>query len=462
MSAAVGSTPRETIVAIASPPGTGLRAIVRMSGPAVSAVSRALLGDALFARVAKTARVQFDDGSCPCLAFCMQGPASFTGEDSLELSLVGATALVDRVCTQLIACAKDAGFAARLAQRGEFAWRAFQAGKISIDEAEAIAARIHATSDAEITAADEIKQGEYGIKAAQLLDSLAYLLAQVEAGIDFTDAEDVITIEAGALHDACVLALTRIALLAGDANASPQNAVALIVLVGEPNAGKSSLFNALIGHDRSVAHTHAGTTRDAIVARVSLGGALEVDLADLAGFEHAESTDTIGLGMQRRAHEMLARADIALRCTPPNASIIALETNALIVDVATMADRPHATTHATPHAAHIITTSAHTGEGIAQLRAHLRARIRSDHALRRAQLAHILPRYAAALSRASESLTALAADSARDQSHGPRLSDIELKASLLRAALDALGEVAHPIHPDDVLGLVFARFCIGK
>ena len=462
MSAAVGSTPRETIVAIASPPGTGLRAIVRMSGPAVSAVSRALLGDAPFARVAKTARVQFDDGSCPCLAFCMQGPASFTGEDSLELSLVGATALVDRVCTQLIACAKDAGFAARLAQRGEFAWRAFQAGKISIDEAEAIAARIHATSDAEITAADEIKQGEYGIKAAQLLDSLAYLLAQVEAGIDFTDAEDVITIEAGALHDACVLALTRIALLAGDANASPQNAVALIVLVGEPNAGKSSLFNALIGHDRSVAHTHAGTTRDAIVARVSLGGALEVDLADLAGFEHAESTDTIGLGMQRRAHEMLARADIALRCTPPNASIIALETNALIVDVATMADRPHATTRATPHAAHIITTSAHTGEGIAQLRAHLSARIRSDHALRRAQLAHILPRYAAALSRASESLTALAADSARDQSHGPRLSDIELKASLLRAALDALGEVAHPIHPDDVLGLVFARFCIGK
>ena len=190
---------RETIVAVASPPGRGVRALVRASGPGVRAAAKSLLGAVPTRRGVEKARARITtmDGAscaCPVLAMWMEAGASFTGEDSLEISCVGAPALIELIAVALVDGARAAGFAARLARPGEFAFRAHLAGRISVDEAESMAARIAATSDADIIAADELASGTTGMRATELLARTAELLALVEAGIDFTDQDDVVAI----------------------------------------------------------------------------------------------------------------------------------------------------------------------------------------------------------------------------------------------------------------------------
>ena len=463
--------PREMIVAIASPPGRGARGLVRASGAGAGAVARAVLGVEPAARGVFRARLrlQGDAGACPVLAMWMAEGASFTGEESLELSCVGAPALLEAVVLALVEAARAAGIAARQARPGEFAFRAHLAGRLSVDEAEAIAARIAATSDAEIAAADALARGSTGARAAELLGAVAELLALVEAGIDFTDQEDVVAIAPAALAARAERLAAQCAELRGAQASARAQAVPLVVLAGAPNAGKSTLFNALLGRARTVASAFAGTTRDAIVERWTLGAGLEVDLADLAGLEDARGTNagTIAGHMQRRAREMLAAADVVVRCTPVGGEPVAIEAGGDLVEVVTKSDlagsAPTESTGAPTAGSRegSLPISAATGSGLAELRARVAVRIRRDRALRQARLATILPRHDAAFSAASSALEETARR-ARDSRIAGRLADVELVASLLRAALDALGEIAGPMHPDDVLGLVFSRFCIGK
>ena len=463
--------PREMIVAIASPPGRGARGLVRASGAGAGAVARAVLGVEPAARGVFRARLrlQGDAGACPVLAMWMAEGASFTGEESLELSCVGAPALLEAVVLALVEAARAAGIAARQARPGEFAFRAHLAGRLSVDEAEAIAARIAATSDAEIAAADALARGSTGARAAELLGAVAELLALVEAGIDFTDQEDVVAIAPAALAARAERLAAQCAELRGAQASARAQAVPLVVLAGAPNAGKSTLFNALLGRARTVASAFAGTTRDAIVERWTLGAGLEVDLADLAGLEDARGTNagTIAGHMQRRAREMLAAADVVVRCTPVGGEPVAIEAGGDLVEVVTKSDlagsAPTESTGAPTAGSRegSLPISAATGSGLAVLRARVAARIRRDRALRQARLATILPRHDAAFSAASSALEETARRACDSRIAG-RLADVELVASLLRAALDALGEIAGPMHPDDVLGLVFSRFCIGK
>ena len=418
----------------------------------------------------------------------MERDASFTGEDSLEISCVGARALVDSIAHTLIECINNAGFPARYAQPGEFAWRAHLAGRLSIDAAESLAARIAATSDAELVAADEVARGVVGQRADALLHECASLLARVEAGIDFTDQDDVITVPAAEVAMQCAEFAQRSDAMRGAHGDAHARATALIVLAGAPNAGKSSLFNALIGQTRCVASPHAGTTRDAIVVRVALGEGIEVDLADLAGVmcasvapvvnndndnDNDNDNASLNADIERSARAMIDSADVIVRCTAPGTTPIALNSTAQIIDVATMSDLDdtiHSTRvahddhdhHDHEHATTSLHTSARTGVGITALRRALAARVGHDRAFRRAQLVTILPRYDDALTRAHDHFTQAHTLASTSAARGARLHDIELVASLLRAALDALGEIARPIHPDDVLGLVFSRFCIGK
>ena len=462
---------REMIVAIASPPGRGARGLVRASGAGAGAVARAVLGVEPAARGVFRARLrlQGDAGACPVLAMWMAEGASFTGEESLELSCVGAPALLEAVVLALVEAARAAGIAARQARPGEFAFRAHLAGRLSVDEAEAIAARIAATSDAEIAAADALARGSTGARAAELLGAVAELLALVEAGIDFTDQEDVVAIAPAALAARAERLAAQCAELRGAQASARAQAVPLVVLAGAPNAGKSTLFNALLGRARTVASAFAGTTRDAIVERWTLGAGLEVDLADLAGLEDARGTNagTIAGHMQRRAREMLAAADVVVRCTPVGGEPVAIEAGGDLVEVVTKSDlagsAPTESTGAPTAGSRegSLPISAATGSGLAELRARVAVRIRRDRALRQARLATILPRHDAAFSAASSALEETARRACDSRVAG-RLADVELVASLLRAALDALGEIAGPMHPDDVLGLVFSRFCIGK
>ncbi len=465
---------REMIVAIASPPGRGARGLVRASGAGAGAVARAVLGVEPAARGVFRARLrlQGDAGACPVLAMWMAEGASFTGEESLELSCVGAPALLEAVVLALVEAARAAGIAARQARPGEFAFRAHLAGRLSVDEAEAIAARIAATSDAEIAAADALARGSTGARAAELLGAVAELLALVEAGIDFTDQEDVVAIAPAALAARAERLAAQCAELRGAQASARAQAVPLVVLAGAPNAGKSTLFNALLGRARTVASAFAGTTRDAIVERWTLGAGLEVDLADLAGLEDARGTNagTIAGHMQRRAREMLAAADVVVRCTPVGGEPVAIEAGGDLVEVVTKSDLAGSTPAEPTESTGVPTAgsregplpiSAATGSGLAEFRAMVAARIRRDRALRQARLATILPRHDAAFSAASSALEETARRACDSRVAG-RLADVELVASLLRAALDALGEIAGPMHPDDVLGLVFSRFCIGK
>jgi tRNA modification GTPase len=298
-----------------------------------------------------------------------------------------------------------------------------------------------------------------------LLAGVAELLALVEAGIDFTDQDDVVAIAPRALAARAEELAAGCDAVRGTQASARTQAVPLVVLAGAPNAGKSTLFNALLGRARTVASAHAGTTRDAIVERLAVGAGLEVDLADLAGLEAeglgaAAADDVIGAGMQRRARDMLRDADIVVRCTPRGEAVVALPVACAggeIVDVRTKCD----VARGAGAVAGALEVSGVTGAGLDALRAEIALRIRRDRALRQARLATILPRHDAAFALASAALRDVAARAHACSAAG-RLADVELVASLLRAGLDALGEVAGPMHPDDVLGLVFSRFCIGK
>jgi tRNA modification GTPase len=438
----------DTIISVASPPGRSKRGLIRLSGPDC----RRLLGRRIWKRGVGPVDIDLASGTLPALAVCFAGPNSYSGEDVTELLLPGNPDLMERVIEHFV----ERG--ARRAERGEFSARGFLSGRMSLSQAEGVAHSIRARSDAELAAANQLLDGELGQACRTMADELASMLALVEAEVDFTDEEDVIAIAPDRLIERAAKLRAEIRLRLDHAVGTERlSAAPWVVLLGPANAGKSTLFNALLERIRAVASPRAGATRDVLVEPMALEDGGEIMLVDLAGV--AESTDLI---MRRAADARtaaLGRADLVLRCRAAGETSTSGEQEELrcpVIDVTTKADLGDAGTREGS-----IVVSAHRGLGLDTLRHRMTRELADRTTSFASDAVAMAPRHEAALRRTLERLESavqLAASDAGSRS----LSQLELVASELRSALDALGEIVGQVTPDDVLGRVFSEFCIGK
>ncbi|MHC4976293.1 MAG: GTPase, partial [Planctomycetota bacterium] len=347
----------------------------------------------------------------------------------------------------------------RLAQPGEFSARAFLHGRISIEQAEGIAWTIACRDDAELEASRDILSGRAGQRTSALADTLAHCLALVEAAIDFTDQEDVVAITPHDLHERVSEIAGALAQQLSDGGARMHAGyIPCAALVGAPSTGKSTLFNALLGRTRAVVHEDKGTTRDVLRETLALDSILpawRIELQDLPGLD-LSATDEPSRAAQAAARRALANADVLVWCDPTgrfDESHIDAG-NARLVRVRTKADLPGDTKDTSTCA-----VCALDGWGLdATRRAISDAAWACTHT--RGSARHlIMPRHEHALRCARDELQdAIALIAPQDHT----LDEPELVADRLRSALDALGAIAGHIDPDEIIGRVFASFCVGK
>jgi len=380
--------------------------------------------------------------SVPAWVYTFVAPRSYTGEELVELHIPGNAILARMLLTRLIE------LGARQADPGEFTARAFFNGRIDLTEAEGVAATVAAHSEQELRAARQLMAGELARRLRPVLDLLTETLALVEAGIDFTE-EDISFLSEDDARARIAAADEQLERLVGESarferlSYEPQ-----VVLVGDPNAGKSTRLNALVGHHRAVVSPIAGTTRDALSAEVALkrGIVRIVDVAGLAGV----ATTEIDQQMQRHALATVESSDLVVLVRDlsdahelpqlPRSPDLVVRTKLDLAPTAAFAPTE-------------IAVSAVTGANLDRLRDHLdriafgaASGTSSSLALNARHLRSIADARAA-LSRAVVTL----------DSGGQELLALELRESL-----DALGQILGTISPDELLGRIFATFCIGK
>lgn len=442
----------DTICAVATPPGAGGLGIVRVSGPAVPAVCEALIGRVPAPRLATLASFRAADGSVIDSGIVLYFPAphSFTGEDVLELQGHGGAYVLRRVLSRVME------LGARGARPGEFSERAFLNDKIDLVQAEAIADLIESGTDAAARAAQRSLQGEFSRRVRQLQETLTGLRVFVEAAIDFPDEEIDFLAESDVL-ERTALAQQELTDLLGSARQGRLLRDGIVLaIVGRPNAGKSSLLNALSGQDSAIVTDIPGTTRDVLREMIDLDG-IPVHLADTAGIRETE--DLIEAEGVRRAREALSGADIVLlvedaRSPDDDVAGLLLEApdHATVIRVGNKIDllEPGAEPAPAPDRAWI---SAKTGAGLDSLRARIREAVgASDQAEGNFSARQ---RHVDALKRAGAHLEAGRREMNQSGSG-------ELLAEELRLAQAALGEITGEMLADDLLGEIFSSFCIGK
>jgi tRNA modification GTPase len=433
---------RDTIAAIATPAGRGGIGVVRVSGPAVPRIAAALLGALPEPRLATFGAFRDRHGETvdEGLALYFPAPNSYTGEAVLELQGHGGPVVMQA----LLAACLDAG--ARLAEPGEFTRRAFLEGKLDLAQAEAVADLIDAASQEAARSALRSLSGEFSAAIGTLQAKLVELRALTEAMLDFPE-EDV-----DRLHreDAAArLAEVRGALdevLAKSRQGSLLRSGIHVVLAGRPNVGKSSLLNRLAGEERAIVTPIPGTTRDALREPIQIDG-VPIIVVDTAGLR--ESRDEIErLGMQRTQRE-LERADLVIAVFEANRGrdeLPTLPAAGARVDVFNKVDL--APSFSAPAGA--VAVSAKTGAGIEGLRRQILHAAGWSSSGEPVFLAR--ERHLRALDQARGHLAAATGESRR----------WEFFAEELRLAHAALGRITGEFSADDLLGEIFARFCIGK
>lgn len=447
----------DTIAAIASPPGGGLRGIVRLSGPASVACAARLFvppGDTKLAALRRptclAGSLALGDrwGTVPARLYVWPSRQSYTRQPSVELHTLGSPPLVEAV----LEAAVLAG--ARLARPGEFTLRAHLAGRLDLTQAEAVLGVIDARSQSELAQALDQLAGGLAGPLSSLRSMLLDLLAQLEAGLDFAD-EDIEFISREELDRQLHSAEAVVVRLAEQMQSRREAAeLPRVVLWGEPNVGKSSLLNALAGNAAAIVSDRAGTTRDFVTQTLSLDGT-RCQLVDTAGATDA-ADDPVAAAAQQVAQRSAAAADVTLLCLDASRPLTDWEAAQLHepaatprIVVLTKCDLPSARAARAGEMA----TSSTSGAGLARLRAALARQLHEA----RAESALV-----GTAVRCRESLQQAAYALARARGHAAQGDGEELAAAEVRLALDGLGQVAGAVYTEDVLDRVFSRFCIGK
>jgi tRNA modification GTPase len=471
--------PNETICAIASATGGGARGIVRVSGSDAIAIvgqifepggGECLNGDGRATATTGTVRIKAAlrgeraDMVLPCEAFLWPRSRSYTREPVAELHTFGSTPLLEALLAEL--CHRGA----RLAEPGEFTLRAFLAGRIDLTQAEAVLGVIDARTEGELSTALTQLAGGIAHPLQTVRDELLQLLAELEAGLDFVE-EDIEFISTAELQNrlgqaACLLVDVSQQM----ASRTFGGATTQVVLTGRPNAGKSSLFNALVARLRTKdgdtsGETHAalvspqrGTTRDYLTAAVDLDG-IQCDLIDTAGID-LEVAGRLGIeeAAQSLADSQRDVASIRLHCVDAteetnDALAGVMPHDIVVVTKADLVSGKRPAQAQWPELCNRVATSVITGEGLDQLSAAIRAAIVDESPQQ------VL---SSTTNRCSEGVRLAQTAIERAGQIAQTGTGHELIAAELRIALAEIGKVVGVVYTDDILDRIFSTFCIGK
>jgi len=442
----------DTIAAIATPPGNGGVGIIRISGTLVPEIAKRLTNKELIPRLAQYSSFTDADGSAidSGISLYFPGPASYTGEDILELQGHGGSVVLDMLLRRVLS------LGARLANPGEFTERAFLNNKLDLAQAEAVADLIESSTEQSVRSAQKSMQGVFSEQVNELVEELTELRIYVEAAIDFVD-EEIDFLTDGVVENRIVRILQRIEQIQKTAQQGRLLRDGMtVVLAGKPNAGKSSLLNALAGHEAAIVTDIAGTTRDVLKERIQLDG-MPLHIIDTAGLR--ESDNAIEQEGIRRAHQEIKNADKilllidarepdiepVLQTLPPSGNITQIYNK---IDLLGLEPEIKQTETGTQ-----IYLSIKTGNGMELLKQHLKQSVGFNEATDDVFIAR--RRHIEALNQGHQFV-----ENALAQLKGSQAG--ELVAEDLRQAQNSLAEITGKFTSDDLLGKIFSSFCIGK
>ncbi|WP_274521786.1 tRNA uridine-5-carboxymethylaminomethyl(34) synthesis GTPase MnmE [Halorhodospira halochloris] len=459
-----GGSEIDTIAAVATAPGKGAVAIIRISGPIACDVAESIAGNIPSHRIAalRTFRNSSGEAIDTGLVIPFLQPNSYTGEDVVELQCHGGPAVVTALFSEVC----SAG--ARPAERGEFTERAFLNGQLDLSQAEAIAALIDAESQAARKAALRSLDGSYGNLIRDIADRILELRSRIEATLDFPDEEDITDFNKPHLiNELCEINSEINGLLQRAENGLKLRSGYQISLVGRPNVGKSKLMNVLVGRESSIVTDTEGTTRDLIRERFECN-TQTVDLVDTAGIRFSESINSIELEGIRRAQQQIEESDIALlvielhkglgeddievlRLIPEGKSLIVACNKADLCDDRA-SDLAYIADNAGIDEARVIPVSAISGTGLHTLREIIADVVAdSDHGDVYASEQRHVDSFSSCKSHLEAAVNAY-----------EREYDIAIVAEHLRNAQNSLSEITGHVTPEHVLDSIFSKFCIGK
>ncbi len=447
------------IAAVASASGPAARGILRVSGSDTVAVLKRILSTSSpqfhpthARRYPCSIRLGEGDLELPVDVHLWPTHRSFTGEPLAEIHCVGSPPLLNEILERIFTSG------ARPAERGEFTLRAFLAGRIDLVQAEAVLGVIDAANPNELKTALDQLAGGISSKISELREELLLHLADLEAGLDFVE-EDIDFVQRPEFLEKLRSGDTFLQqLLQQSQERMLSTGHARVVLAGLPNAGKSTLFNALLEAETAIVSSIAGTTRDYLAATVHNEGGVTYTLIDTAGWESARDGIEEIAGNQRA--DQYQRADLIVWCSPANATpeeqtenrsllLSCREANKSVIEISTKAD----TLHHVP-AEDLINVSVQTGEGIQDVRNAILDELMNSNV--DAELT------GATAARCRESLQHAHDSLCRALEIVEHAGGDELVAMELRDVLDHLGRIVGVVYTDDILDRIFSRFCIGK